>query len=160
MRSRRARALTLSLPRQAPGRGPPRGKGRPPADLHILLRVAEHPTFIRAGLDIHVVQPIRLLDALFGAKIQVPTLDGDKEVNVSAGTQPGDRAMLRAKGVRLPGRVGDFFVHWDVILPKQVSAEHTALLKEVFAGQSLPSKAHGQRTQFSRHIEQLLKRDR
>lgn len=146
---------------KAPGQGPARGRGRPPADLHILLRVQEHPTFLRSGLDLHIVQPIRLIDALLGAKVAVPTLDGNADVAVSPGTQPADRVVLRGAGVRADGGgAGDLYVHWDVVLPDAglLSKERAALLRELFADQPLPPAGRRRRGALAQTVERLLKR--
>ncbi|KAJ1631939.1 hypothetical protein T492DRAFT_992645 [Pavlovales sp. CCMP2436] len=173
----RPRSVDLNIPKgvddgmqlKAVGQGPARSKGRPPADLLILLRVSDHPVFLRAGQDVHVIQPVRLLDALFGATLTVPTLDGETEVSVSAGTQPGDRVVLRGKGVgggggMGGGQKGDMFVHWDVVLPKQqlLSKEQTALLREVFADQPLPNngKPGKERSTFGQHLVSLIRASR
>lgn len=164
----RPREVELAIPAgvddgmqlKAPGQGPARGRGRPPADLHILLRVQEHPVFFRAGLDLHVVQPVRLLDAILGGKVGVPTLDGSREVAISPGTQPADRVVLRGAGVRADEGTGDLFVHWDVVLPAPgaLSKEHAALLRESLPEQPLPAAGRRRRSSLAQHVEQLLKR--
>jgi DnaJ-class molecular chaperone len=163
----RPRTIELNIPAgvddgmqlKAVGQGPPRGRGRPPSDLHILLRVQDHPVFIRSGLDVHVVQPVRLLDALFGSeRVKVPTLDGEREIPISAGTHQGDTVVLRKAGVAAGGAAGDLYVHWDVVLPTQLSKEQAALLKEIFADQTLPSRLRGEKSTYGKQLEQLLKR--
>jgi len=69
-----------------------------------------------------------------GARRRVPTLEGEKEVRVRAGTQPGD--LLRLRGQGLPvlgqrGRKGDQFIKLDVRLPRSLTPEQQRLLEQL-----------------------------
>lgn len=98
----------------APGRG-----GAPSGDLLIEVAVAAHPHFRRRDQDLEIEVPVTVPEALLGAEIEVPTLDGPVRLKVPAGSQSDAKLRLRGKGV--PGRGkkagGDLFVILKVRLP-------------------------------------------
>ncbi|KAI9093832.1 DnaJ protein [Phlyctochytrium arcticum] len=96
--------IELRLARQ--GNAPLEGNG-PEGDLFVTLRVAPDPTFHREGADVLVDAEVPLSTAILGGTIRVPTIDGDVELSVPAGTQPNDRKRLRQRGVRKIDRAGD-----------------------------------------------------
>ena len=71
--------------------------GGPPGDLLIVLRVLEHPVFRRHGLDLVLAFPVSFVQAALGDTLTVPTLDGEEELKLPAGTQP--QAVLRLEGM-------------------------------------------------------------
>jgi DnaJ-class molecular chaperone len=87
------------------GRGEPGPPGAPPGDLILVTRVGAHPYFQRDGDDITVEVPVTPAEALEGARIEVPTIDGPTTMKVPAGVRGGQRLRLRGKGV--PHRKGD-----------------------------------------------------
>jgi molecular chaperone DnaJ len=114
------------------GKGEPGEHGGPPGDLYVFLHVEAHDLFRRDGDDVHVEVPISFVQAALGATLQVPTLEGNREVEVPRGTQPGD--VLRIPGAGVPrlqgyGR-GDEIVRFRVLIPADLSSEQEALLRE------------------------------
>lgn len=93
------------------------------ADLLLTLRVRPHPFFEREGLDLTLEFPITVSEALVGAKVEVPTLDGSVQLKVPAGTQSGQLLRLRGKGVKRGEKVGDFYVRFLIRLPKTTTPE-------------------------------------
>ena len=73
--------------------------GGRPGDLYVVVRVRGHDRFERDGTDIHYSLPLDITQATLGAKVKVPTLEGAEELSIPAGTQPGDRFILKNKGV-------------------------------------------------------------
>ena len=73
--------------------------GGRPGDLYVVVRVRGHGLFQRDGTDIHYSLPLDITQATLGAKVKVPTLEGEEELSIPAGTQPGDRFTLKNKGV-------------------------------------------------------------
>jgi molecular chaperone DnaJ len=72
--------------------------------------------------------------AALGATLEVPTLDGPAEVEVPAGTQPGETLTLRGKGMpglRRPGRTGDLRVVVNVVIPRRLSPEQRDLVQRL-----------------------------
>ncbi|MBL7071685.1 MAG: molecular chaperone DnaJ [Candidatus Omnitrophica bacterium] len=101
-------------------------------DLYVDIYVKPHDLFERHGDDILVNVPITFPQAVFGAEIDVPTLDGKVKMKVPAGTQSGKLFRLRGKGVphlNLYG-TGDEHVRVFVEIPQSLSHEQSNTLKE------------------------------
>jgi molecular chaperone DnaJ len=116
------------------GRGHAGDAGGPPGDLYVLVRVRDDERFLRDGTDLVTVVDVPAPVAALGARVQVPTLDGeDSEVALDAGTQPGETIVLRGGG--LPplrgGRRGDLRVVVNVVIPRRLSARQRELLEEL-----------------------------
>lgn len=91
-------------------------------DALVTVSVAPHPTFRREGADVHVDIAISLAEAVLGAKITVPTVDGEVSVTIPEGSNSGSVLRLKGKGLAHPpgGRKfgkGDQFVHLTLVLP-------------------------------------------
>jgi DnaJ-class molecular chaperone len=86
------------------GQGLAGGKGAPAGDLLLEVHVAEDPDFARHDDDLRVVLPITLGEAVAGATVDAPTLDGRVRLRIPPGAQSGQVLRLRGKGV--PGRGG------------------------------------------------------
>lgn len=114
------------------GEGGAGGPGGRPGDLYVLMRVAADDHFIRDGDDLIYRLDVTIVDAALGAKMGVPALDGDMEITVAAGTQPGDMKVYKNRGVPVLqgyGR-GDLKVIVNVVVPRHLSAEQKELLKQ------------------------------
>jgi len=115
------------------GRGHTGDRGGPPGDLYVLVRVAEDERFVRDGHDLVSVIDVPAPAAALGTTIRVPTLDGDEEIDVAAGTQPGTIVTLR--GLGMPqigrGRRGDQRVVLNVVVPRNLDARQRELLSEL-----------------------------
>ncbi len=114
------------------GRGAAGQRGGGNGDLYVHVRVAAHERFRREGDDLVTDLPVGLAQATLGAKFTLVTLDGDEEIHVPAGTQPGKEFVLRQRGVpRLQGRGrGDLRVRVQVQVPTKVSEFEAELLKK------------------------------
>jgi DnaJ-class molecular chaperone len=113
------------------GKGGPGLGGGPPGDLWATVRVRPHPVFRREGRDVLVDVPVTIAEAIRGAKIEVPTLDGRATVTVPPGTDSGQKLRLRGKGIPNPtsgGAAGDLYVVIQVRVPKQLDADAAAAL--------------------------------
>ena len=129
------------------GRGAvgPRGGGA--GDLYVHIRVAAHDTFTRDGDDLVADLPISMVQAALGTKIMLPTLDGEEEITVPAGTQPGKEFVFRQRGAhRLHGRGrGDMRVRVNVQIPTKLTEFETDLLTKYAQsrGEAVGSGEHG-----------------
>ncbi|RAL45170.1 hypothetical protein DM860_014580 [Cuscuta australis] len=74
-------------------------EGNAPGDLYVTIKVREDPVFRREKADIHVNAVLNLTQAILGGTVQVPTLTGDVVVKVRPGTQPGQKVVLKQKGI-------------------------------------------------------------
>ena len=119
---------TLRLTRR--GAAGPRGGA--PGDLYVHLRVKPHDRFRRVEDDLVTEVPISIAQAALGTKVTLATLDGDEELVVSAGTQPGHEFVLRNRGVpRLHGRGrGDLRASVRVDVPTKLSQQESDLLRQ------------------------------
>jgi len=104
-----------------------------PGDLYVLIRVQPHEIFARDGTDIHYTHPISIFQATLGATVTVPTLDGDTDLEIPAGTQPGEVFLLKEKGVpELRGsRRGDQFITVEVNVPETLNDEQRAVFQQL-----------------------------
>jgi molecular chaperone DnaJ len=115
------------------GEGELGGKNGPPGDLYIVLEIAEHPLFKRDGYDIYYDLPLTVTQAALGTDVTVPTLDGDTQLRVPAGTQHGRSFPLRSRGVphlRASGR-GTMYVVTRVVVPTKLTARQRELFEEL-----------------------------
>lgn len=115
------------------GRGNSGTNGGPAGDLHVYVNVRPHPVFERRGDDVWCEVPITFTQAVLGADVVVPTLDGKVSYTVREGTQPGDVFRLKGKGIqRLGGRGrGDQYVRVTVEVPKNLNGKQKELIKQL-----------------------------
>jgi molecular chaperone DnaJ len=116
------------------GEGAPGDRGAPNGDLLVDVTVEEHPDFDREGDDLHHRHAVSFPQAVFGAEIEVPTLDGAATFDLDAGTQSGETFRLEGKGMpRLRRRGhGDLYVTVQVVTPESLNDEQRDAL-EAFA---------------------------
>jgi molecular chaperone DnaJ len=115
------------------GEGEPGARRGPAGNLYVVLRVKPHPVFRRQDNNILLELDLNVAQAALGDKLKVPTLDGDEELAIPAGTQTGEVFKLRGKGVphlRRNGR-GDQLVMVHVLTPTKLSRQQKDLLKEL-----------------------------
>ncbi len=100
-----------------PGRGQPGTGGGPPGDLYLVCSVQPHPFFRREGADIYVEVPVTVPEAVLGARIEVPSIDGRTIVNLPPGTASGAKLRLKGRGLQVPGRKerGDQYVIMQIV---------------------------------------------
>jgi molecular chaperone DnaJ len=115
------------------GRGHAGERGGPPGDLYVLVKVAQDGRFLRDGNDLVTVVDVPAPAAALGATVTVPTLDGEEQVDVPAGTQPGTVITLRGLGMPAlgRGRRGNQRVVLNVLVPRNLSERQRALLEEL-----------------------------
>ena len=111
-------------------KGAPGVNGGPDGDLLLKVNVRPDSTFTREGDDIQVTIPVDFTDALLGAEVDVPTLDGVVSMKIPAGTQPDQRFKLRGKGVKSSRGTGDEYAKIKVTLPKELSDEQKELIQK------------------------------
>ncbi len=122
------------------GKGEAGQRGGPPGDLFVVTRVAPSPVFKRLdGGNLEVTVPITVAEALRGATIEVPTLEGTKKIKVGAGTRHGSLQRLRGEGAPKPkgGGRGDIRYRLEIEVPSELSeeqAEAAERLAEAFNG--------------------------
>jgi molecular chaperone DnaJ len=140
-RVRTRRTLTVKVPAgvedgmriRLGGQGEVGPGGGPAGDLYVEIHERPHDVFSRAGNDLHCRVSVPMSAAALGTRLNLATLDGDEEVEVKPGTQPGTVVRIPARGVpklRGTGR-GDLHVHLEVKTPTRLDPEQEALLREL-----------------------------
>ncbi len=107
------------------GQGMPGFEGGPPGDAYVEVHVQPHAFFRRKDPNVHVELPVTLAEAVLGAKVQVPTIDGPVAMTVPKGSNSGTTLRLRGKGIvdSKTGRRGDQYVTLRVVLPEKPDPE-------------------------------------
>jgi DnaJ-class molecular chaperone len=124
----------IKLPRQGqPGTG-----GGEPGDLYVKLKIKPHPVFTVSGDDITAEVPITPSEAVLGARIEVPTIEGKAEMKVPTGSQGGQRLRLRGQGLnKRGGGRGDEYVKLKIVVPTSPSEREKELYKELASASKL-----------------------
>ncbi|KAF0182413.1 MAG: molecular chaperone DnaJ [Nitrospirae bacterium] len=114
------------------GEGDFGSSGGPPGDLYIVLDVEEHRVFKRHGLDVWCEAPISFPTAVFGAEIEVPTLNGTAKIKIPASTGSGKEFHIKGRGIPKLGtnHRGDQIVSVFIDVPKKLSDRQKELLQE------------------------------
>ncbi len=103
-------------------------------DLYVRVQVEPDRVFSRSGNDVLIRAELNVVSAMLGGKITVPTLEGDKEVDVAPGVQTGQQIVLSGLGVprlRKDGPRGDQVVQIAVITPRSLTSQQKKLVKEL-----------------------------
>jgi molecular chaperone DnaJ len=109
--------------------------GAAAGDLYVLVRVADDERFVREGDDLITALDVPAPLAALGGKLAVPTLEGSAELELDAGTQPGETVTLRGEGMPSlgRGRRGNLRVVVNVVIPRRLSDEQRELLEQLKA---------------------------
>jgi len=126
-RARKVEKLVVKIPAgvhdgskvRVAGKGEEGSKGSPPGDLLLRIKVRPHPDLERRGLDLVLDLPVTVGEAMMGAVVSVPTLEGNVRLKVPRGSQSGQKLRLKGKGVvdRDSGQRGDLYVRLMVQVP-------------------------------------------
>jgi DnaJ-class molecular chaperone len=116
------------------GKGAPGEMGGPPGDLNVLVHVTPHPFFERKGDDIHIDLPITVGEAIRGAQVDVPTIQGPVKARIPAGTQGGQTFRLTGKGVKKKGGGhGDHYYRVQIMVPPSAPADAVEKIESEYA---------------------------
>ena len=117
------------------GEGEPGKGGAAAGDLHVIVRVAEHPQFRRDGFDVHSDHVVTFPQAVLGAVIELATIDGAVKMRIPEGTQPGRVFRIRGRGIpQGAGKNaprGDHLVHVAVEVPTELTPRQRELIEEL-----------------------------
>jgi DnaJ-class molecular chaperone len=114
------------------GQGESGEAGAPRGDLTIVIEVEPHPYFKREGRNLLVEVPTTVAEAVLGAKVDVPTLDGKKSLTIPPGSSCGQKLRLKGQGVPASGGkpAGDLFLILKIVVPKNVDEPSKRLIRE------------------------------
>ena len=140
------------------GQGDAGVNGGPAGDVIVIVTVRPDPMFERDNYDVWVHVPITFSQAVLGAAIEVPTVDGKVEYNVPEGTQSGATFRMRGKGVPyLGGRGrGDQYVKVNVEIPKKLSRSQREALKAF--EDTLKDENYEQRKGFFKNLKDMFEK--
>jgi molecular chaperone DnaJ len=132
-----------------------RGKGGA-GDLHVRVKVKAHPLFTREGADVRVSVPVSFPQAVLGAQIDVPTLEGKVKMRIPSGTQSGKIFRLRGKGIPVLGGYGkgDQLVKIVVEVPEKISKRQRQLIAELAS--EMGEEVHPQQKSFLEKLKGLF----
>lgn len=125
-----------------------RGKGQPgpsgPGDLMIRCHIRPHQYFRREGRDILLDLPLSVSEAVLGARVDIPTLDGAMRLTVPPGATSGTKLRLRGKGIADPrgGEPGDMYAVVQVGLPRPVPAKLKELIESSADDWAIDARKH------------------
>lgn len=127
------------------GKGEPGTNGGKPGDLYFTVKILPHPSFRREGNNLYVSVPITLNEAVFGAKIDIPTLKGTVVLSVPSGSGSGTKLRIKGLGVpaspRSSNPPGDLFAELMVVLPRRWDAEDKELIARLHSDPLEPIRA-------------------
>jgi len=117
------------------GEGEKSPAGGPPGDCYVFISVKPHLLFHRDGQNLICRVPIGYAQAVLGAEIEVPTLDGPEKIAIPAGTQNNDVITLRGRGMPIPRRslAGDLLIQVYIEVPRKIKPDHEDLLRKLAA---------------------------
>ncbi|QEC46991.1 molecular chaperone DnaJ [Baekduia soli] len=117
------------------GKGEAGRHGGPPGDLYVVTHVAPSPIFVRKGDNLEVEVPLTIPEAIRGADVEVPTLNGRKKIRVAPGTQHGTVVKLRGEGPPKLGKgtKGDLLYRFVIDVPATLSAEQSEAVEKLSA---------------------------
>jgi molecular chaperone DnaJ len=117
------------------GKGEDGPRGGPPGDLYVITKVTPSPVYRqRRDGDLEVVVPITIAEAIQGATVEVPTLNGTKRIRVPAGTRHGSVQRLRGEGPSEPGGRGqrrDIRYRFEIEVPRDLTGEQKRALEQL-----------------------------
>ena len=135
------KTITINIPegintgdrQRVTGKGNPGSNGGENGDLYIEFLVDEHDFYVRDNDDIYLEVPITITEAILGCKKDIPTLYGNVKLNISPGTNSGDKQRIKGKGVdnKYRRHKGDMFVIFKTYTPKRLSREQKKLIDEL-----------------------------
>jgi molecular chaperone DnaJ len=114
------------------GEGHAGALGGQAGDVYVLVRIRPHERLVREGDDVYSTVDLTMTEAALGVRATISTLEGDEELELEPGTQPGDVRVLRGRGMPVLhgfGR-GDHRVLVNVVVPRQLTEEQRRLLDE------------------------------
>ena len=140
-KERKSKKLTINIPegiqtgdrQRVSGKGNPGTNGGPNGDLYIEFAVEEHDYFVRDNDDIYLEVPLTITEAILGCKKEIPTLYGNVKINISSGTNDGDKERIKGKGIdnKFRRHKGDMYIIFKVYTPKKLSREQKSLISKL-----------------------------
>lgn len=125
-------------------------RGGPNGDLIVIFKEVPHEYFVREGDDILYDLYVSYPEAVLGADVEVPTLNGKAKLKLDAGTPSGKLLKMKDKGIKHlnhSGR-GDQIVRINISIPKKLTAKEKELLKELMESPNIKSSSGSEEKNF------------
>ena len=138
------------------GKGNAGERGGPAGDLIVLIEEEAHPQLQRDGLNVVFDLHISIPQAVFGAEIQVPTIDGKAKIKIPAGTQSGKIFRLKGKGFPSVNSYekGDELIHVNVWTPQHLTSEEKHIMEKLSHSPNFqPNPGKGDKSFFDKMKE-------
>lgn len=113
------------------GQGGPGFNGGPPGDLYFKISIAPHHRFSLDGGNLKTIVQISPWEAILGAKVRVPTMEGNVAITIPKGTQNGQRFRLKGKGLVQGRENGDLYAVINIKIPTNLSKEEINLVEQL-----------------------------
>ena len=149
--SEHLRKLQVKIPRgvtsgrriRLAGQGGKGYNGGPPGDLYLEVWLRPHPLYQVEGKDVFVNLPITPWEAALGGKVQVPTLGGKVDLNITAGARSGQKLRLKGRGLPVAGEApGDQYAVLQIMAPPAHTDERKALYEKMARDMPFNPRAH------------------
>lgn len=115
------------------GKGEAGINGGPNGDLYLEFRITPHELYKRDGNDIYIELPVTITDLCLGCKKNIMTMDGEVELKIKEGSQPGDTLRIKGKGINKEDswKAGDFYCVLKLIIPTSLSRKQKSILEDL-----------------------------
>ena len=134
------------------GKGNEAPGGGIPGDLLVVIEEERDQQLMRDGNDLVYNLMLDFPTAVFGGKVEVPTVDGHARVTIPAGTQPGKVLRLRGKGLPSPDNygTGDLLINVMVYVPEQLNSQERAAIEALKGSENITPNEQTKNRIFSR----------
>ena len=148
---RNSRNVRVRIPKGAtngqrlrvPGKGGAGFNGGPTGDLYLNIRIKPHARFRLSGHDLYLDLPITPAEAILGALVEVPTMEGRVALNIRTGARSGQKLRVAGKGLPRPhGHAGDLYCVLSIAMPAAPSDKELELYKQLAAASLDNPRAH------------------
>jgi molecular chaperone DnaJ len=140
------------------GKGNAGERGGSPGDLIVLIEEDAHKDLHRDGLNVAYDLYISIPDAIFGANVEVPTIDGRAKIKIPAGTQSGKIFRLKGKGFPAVNSYekGDQLIHVNVWTPQNVNSEEKAMMEKLQQSDNFQPKPDKNERSFFDKVREIF----
>lgn len=125
-----------------PGKGGKGFDGGRDGDLYLNISLAPHRLFRASGHDLYVDLPLAPWEAVLGASVEVPTLDGAVRLKVPAGTRAGQQLRLSKRGLPKREGEGDLYAVVQITVPPTPSARESELFQQLATESQFDPRSH------------------
>lgn len=113
------------------GKGEPGPMGGPAGDIILSVQVRKHPVYTRDGNNLRLTLPITISEAILGATVEVPTIDGGTvKLRVQPGTPSGRVLRVKGRGVKTAKETGDLLAEVQIVVPAHLNKEQQKVIEE------------------------------